>query len=824
MESDDEKKQSLRDRTTALRHRVLWWMHRYLAFDVAPPPEAFETTPTTLPESDAAPRPRLVTASTAKPSAATLRLTLPVLAKVIPTFAVGERIADVYDVIRVLHVGDLSTAYLAHHRYWDIDLIVKLPSPQLATVPSVLREWVAGANRWAELGVHPNIASCYCVQWVDGVPLALIEYVGTDSVREWITQGRYPGLRVALNVAIDVCHGLEHAHSRGVIHGNLTPDNILLTPQGSPKLSDFEMALAARSQPSTPATSVPDGLQAPLTARHLLCTPAYVAPERWEPAYTPQLSADVFALGICLYEMFFGRLPYASTTGAPRELPVADALCDGDAPPDALVAVLRHCLEWTPYRRPDSVGTVRAELSTLYESLFGAPGGQLSDQSRHAAEWNTKAVSHYLIGNEADADAAWAAALEVDPACLDAWFNRDIAAWRRGRLTDETVLQDLEAVQVAREDRWKLRYLLALVHHERGDLESAQAWLEQAERDRPSVAEVGAALAEIRTALNRTPAPPALVGEHREYVSAVGLRTDGRVALSATYDGTAAFWDVATGNPLRVFEGHDAPVSCVCLNADGSTLLTGSDDGTMRLWDTATGACRRVFETRSGRISSACLSPNGRRLLWASIQSSEHVEQLTLQLWDAQTGRHVRTFEGLTSAVKSVCITADGSWAVTGGDDQTVRVWEVETGACQQVFTGHSHYVSSVCISADNQLILSGSWDRTVRLWDVQSGELLRTFNGHAALVTSVCLSADAKWALSGSWDCTVRLWEVSTGRCVRTFRGHTGLVTGVALSADGRCGLSGSWDRTLRVWDTAADRREACQLRLSGGQGGTAC
>jgi WD40 repeat protein len=49
-------------------------------------------------------------------------------------------------------------------------------------------------------------------------------------------------------------------------------------------------------------------------------------------------------------------------------------------------------------------------------------------------------------------------------------------------------------------------------------------------------------------------------------------------------------------------------------------------------------------------------------------------------------------------------------------------------------------------------------------------------------------------------------------------------LVTGVALSADGRCGLSGSWDRTLRVWDTAADRREACQLRLSGGQGGTAC
>jgi len=845
-EAGQPKKSTWRQRTTALRRRVLWWMHRYLAFDVAPPaddPDADETA-AQAEEIRNAPRRRVVETPAPRLASAPVRRVVRASAETIPSFAAGDCIAEAYDVIEVVDAGDLRTTYLAHHRQWDIDLMIKLPSAQLATVPGMLREWLASAERWAGLGVHPNIASCYSVQSFDGIPLAVTEYVGGASLRAGMKRTRNTDLQVALNVAIDICQGLEHAHSRGVIHGSLAPDNILISSQGAVKLSDFDMAIAAGAHtelaavppPAALASATPVTLKlastpvvpapppAPVTpqpstvTRPLLCAPTYIAPERWAAGYTAQPAADVFALGVCLYELFFGRQPYANTAGAPCPLPSGETLLNGEAPPEALLGLLRRCVEWAPFRRPAGIEAVRYDLSALYENLFGAPGGQVADPAQQAAEWNTKAVSYYRMGNETDAEAAWASALAADPTCLEVWFNRDVTAWRRGGLTDEAVLEDLGAVLVPRAERWKVCLLLALVNQERGDLESAQAALEEAHQARPDVVEICVARDRLRAAYGSAPAPPAIVGEHREYVTALALSANLRDAVSASYDGTVTLWDIVAAAPARVFEGHSAPVSTVCFNAAGSLVLTGSDDGTLRLWDAASGVCQRIFDTHSGRISSACLSPDGRWLLWAGIHSSEHVEQMTLQVWDTNLGRHVRTFEGLTSAVKSVCCSADGYWAVSGGDDQTVRIWEIETGKCQQVFTGHGHYVSAVAISPDNRLILSGSWDRSVRLWDVESGRLLRTFDGHSALVTSVCLSADAHWALSGSWDSSVRLWEVSTGRCVRTFRGHKGLVTGVALSADGQWGISGSWDRTVRRWDTAPERREPSPLRLATG------
>ena len=494
IESGEGKKRSL-------RHRVLWWMHRYLAFDVALPEDTESSG--TMPRAEEAratpPWPAVTTLPGRPPEITTAHRVLRASAAAITSFAVGDCIADVYDVVQIVNAGDLSTAHLSHHRQWDIDLIVKVPSPGLVTMPEMLREWVAGVERWAGLGVHPHIASCYSLQWFDGIPLAVTEHVGSDSMLALMSQGRCADLRVALNVAIDVCDGLEHAHRRGLIHGTLTPGNILLTPQGSPKLSDFELAIALGVPPQrgSPTSGTPPPTSAPqvaLAARQLLVAPAYVAPERWGAAYMAQPAADVFALGACLYEMFFGRLPYASTAGAPQALPAAATLRNGDAPPEALLALLRRCVEWTPYRRPASVETVRDELCALSESLFGTPGGQHANPSQQAADWNTKAVSYHLMGNESDADEAWTSALAADPACLEAWFNRGIAAWRRGVVTDETVLEDLAAVAVSDAERCKAAQLLALIHHERGDLESALALLEQAHNERPDSVEISAAL------------------------------------------------------------------------------------------------------------------------------------------------------------------------------------------------------------------------------------------------------------------------------------------------------------------------------------------
>ena len=790
------------------RHRVQAWLHRYLALDVAPPPEADGRDPTLLAHNRAPARPVVDPGTLQASDVALSGRDAGDFAGDVPTLAAGACVGGVYEIVAALGGGRLSRVYRVHHRQWNTDLLMTLPSAELASAPVRLRQWLASLDRWAGLGVHPHIASCYSVQPIDGVPCVLTEFAEGGTLRTVMGQEDFSEVQMPLRVAIGVCLALEHAHSRGVIHGNITPDAILLTPQRSPKLSDFDLAAAQGA--AFPSASVTPG-------QREFDAPAYVAPECWAPTATAQPAADVFAFGVCLYEMLFGRPPFAATDGAPPAFPRLQVLRTGEPPPEALLELLRSCVDWVPLRRPPSIEAVRTALTDLYANLFGAAPASVEDTPSQAAEWNTKGVASYLAGGYADADAAWATALETHPGCLEAWFNRHVVRWRRGQVTDEALLDEIAVLRVAPADRWLTHYLLALVHHERGDLDAAVSALDRARQEAPESAVVAAAYDRLEDKRRALPQHRAVVGEHQEYVSAVGINADGRVAVSASDDGTAVLWEVATGSHLRVLTGHQGPVTTVVLDNERSMALTGGTDGTLRLWMTATGACRRVLDPHAGRISTAGLSADGRSIAWAGVRSSEQVEQITLQVWEANTGRQVRTFEGISKPVRSLCFSADGYWLVTGGDDQLVRLWSVETGVCERTFAGHEHFVSGVCISPDNRVILSGSWDRSVRLWDVEGGKLLRTFEGHTALVTSVCLSADVRWALSGSLDCTVRLWEVKTGRCLRTFQGHSGLVMGVAFSADGRWAVSGGWDRTVRIWATAADWREPCQLLVSG-------
>jgi len=794
------------------RDRALLWMNRYLAFNVQPrqrraAPAEFPETPRRTARAGSTERPR----DQERPHATTAQWRTPALrARTIPRFAAGDRIADAYEVREVVGAGDLNTVYVAHHPHWNIDLIVKVPNAQLLMVPAALRQLAARAERWAAISAHPNIASCYHIHWMDGVPVPMIERVDGGNLRLRIDEQRGVNLRTNLDVAIEMCHGLEHAHKRGVVHGSLQPGNVLFTLQGTVKLTDF--GVHAHGAPHAPRGGASDAGD-PVARWFLLRVADYVAPERWLHPTTADVHADIFALGVCLYEMFCGRRPYLSTAASRQDAPLPEA--GGDPLPETLASVMQRCVDWRRERRPDNVEHIRQQLSSLYEELFGGPSGRVTDQSRAADESNDKAVSYFYLGNYAEAEAAWGAALTADAAHLDTLFNRGLAQWRRGLLTDEAVVQQLDRVWVARSERWKARYLQALIHLERGDAESAVALLEQALRDRPGTEEVETALQRIATAPGAPPAAGAF-GEHAEYVSSVGISADGSIVVSGSYDRTATVWDAHSGERLRIFEGHDGPVSCVWLSADGRRALTGSDDRTMRLWDVESGQCERIFDGDVGRVSCLSLSEDGQLLLWAGMHSSQDIERITLQLWDVKSGRRLRTFEGHASAVKSAQLSADGRWAISGSDDQTVRVWNVGSGECERVLTGHQHFVSAVCFSADAQLILSGSWDQTLRLWDARSGKCVRSFAGHSALVSSVSLSADNRWALSGGWDCAVRLWDVGSGRCLRTFRGHASLVSAVALAPDGRSAVSGSWDNTLRRWHVPAPGADVCTLRLS--------
>ena len=123
--------------------------------------------------------------------------------------------------------------------------------------------------------------------------------------------------------------------------------------------------------------------------------------------------------------------------------------------------------------------------------------------------------------------------------------------------------------------------------------------------------------------------------------------------LTASSDGTAKLWVVASGECLRTFEGHRDDVMSAVFSPDGQEVLTASDDRTAKLWSAASGECLRAFKGHERSVSSAVFSPDGQEVLSASADR-------TAKLWSAASGESLRTLEGHEGAVSSAVFSLDG--------------------------------------------------------------------------------------------------------------------------------------------------------------------
>jgi WD40 repeat protein len=117
---------------------------------------------------------------------------------------------------------------------------------------------------------------------------------------------------------------------------------------------------------------------------------------------------------------------------------------------------------------------------------------------------------------------------------------------------------------------------------------------------------------------------------HSAEVSSVAYPPNGKVALSASFDGTLKLWDLATGRGSRALEGHSDLVTSVVFSSDGRSALSGSDDKTIKLWDVGTGREIRTFRGHSAKVNAVALSPDYKTVLSASADK-------TVKLWNMAT-------------------------------------------------------------------------------------------------------------------------------------------------------------------------------------------
>jgi len=680
---------------------------------------------------------------------------------------VGDTILGLYEVTGILGQGGMGRVYKIHHKSWNTDLAVKSPLPQLFAKEEAVENFVREAETWVNLNLHPNIVQCFYVRTIGGIPRIFAEFVPGGSLHEWIEKRKLTRLDQILDVAIQFAWGLHAAHEQGLVHQDVKPLNVLMTPDGVAKVSDFGLA---KSRPVTgdALKTGPDNL---VTMAGVF-TQAYCSPEQ---AQGKRLSrkTDIWSFGVSLLHIFAGQLTWKHGFRAAKILEEYQRFFGPKLAvqmPKRLAKLLEQCFKLNLGERPKDMAEVAAELQGIYRDECGAvyPRREPTTVLHLADSLNNRAVSMLDLYRMQEAENIFEKAIKSDPHHPEAAFNLGVIRWRLGKITDIELVGQLEEVRKTHKHDWRADYFLGLIQAERGDMKSAVPILEEA-------AKLSGQL-EVQTALNR-------------------IRN-------------------MAGNAPRcvhVFEGHAGLLTSVSLSADGQRVLLGSGK-TLQLWEVATGQCVQVFQGHAGVVTSVSLSADGR---WALSGGNDK----TLRLWEVATGQCMRIFDGHISGVRSVCLSADGRWALSGSLDKSLRLWDVTTGRCARVFQGHTGGVTSISLSMDERWALSGSWDTTLRLWEVDTGQCVRVFNGHTSGVSSVALSVDNHWALSGSFDATFRFWKVLTGQCVRTFEEHEDEVRPVSFGTDGRWALLGG-DKRLRLWNLAAlvdDRpRPELHTRLS--------
>jgi WD40 repeat protein/serine/threonine protein kinase len=681
---------------------------------------------------------------------------------------------------------------------------------------------------------HPNIAKVFDAGATEtGRPYFVMELVRGIRITEYCDENNLP-TEERLELFIQVCQAIQHAHQKGIIHRDIKPSNILVTLHDGvpvPKVIDFGIAKATE-QPLTDKT-----LFTEFSA--FIGTPAYMSPEQAEMSGLDiDTRSDVYALGVLLYEILTGTTPFDA-----RELMRA-----------GLDECRRTIREKEPARPSNRVATMAGAQLTATAQRRRTEAPRLIHSLRGDLDWivmkclEKDRTRRYATANDIAEDAQ--RFLEGDTVLARPPSNvyRLQKLLRRHRvvvtaaaliivslLTGITVSTWL-AVRAKRAER------SAESGQKQAELESASARLNE------YIADIN--LAQQSVAAGNHGRAVQLLHKHRPSARQPDLRgfewrylwqqtrgdehiafpNQGEDVQSVALSPNGEFLAVGSDRKLNIWRVSDKSLvhsqtqgaTSMRFLPDGKSLLAassgnmrgpggpGGPSGGIRMLNTEDWTERRILPGNSGPIA---LSRDGTRL---ATQSREGVPVRTVGTWET-----VRT---LRDAGSPFSISADGKKLAADSRDDGIKVWNIDSNDAGVVLNDSTNIFvrfrmeRTLAFSPDGKFIvaarnvLSERGVFVLSIWDSESGDEIATMPErieHTSSITGIAFSPDGRTFATASLDYSIRLWDFEKRQHLTTLQGHLNEVRAIAFSRDGQSIVSGARDGGVKLWPARAPQQD---------------
>lgn len=623
-----------------------------------------------------------------------------------------------YEVLERLATGGMGVVYKARDVRLGRAVAIKMIAGNRDVERSLARLYdEAGAIGRLQ---HPNIVQIFEVGEYRGQTFLALEYVDGGNLQHHLAQRR-PSHREAAELLARLARVMHYVHSRGIVHRDLKPANILLTADGSLKVTDFGVAKIHGASRDRTITG------------EFVGTPEYMAPEQCQSQRALGPATDVYALGVILHVLLTGSAPFEGDSVADllnkvlHEEPTPPSRRDATIPRDLDVICLK-CLQKEADRRYGSAEGLAEDLERFLErrpirARRSSTGERVILWGRRNPLAATLAIGLCLMVLSTTLFTSIVALLFRQLARDEAEARQSADRSRKTALVHQANAelsrdQATDALCLATRQRARLTAQRALDLCASGEVATGMVWLVEALR-LAEESQDGALESALRANLalwaDEMPQRVADIDVGRP-ICAAALRPDGKMLATGTRNGSVQLWDLGTGKSMGKPMGHhvfNAPstIWSVRFSPDGRRLATTAADDRLILWDVATQSMvgmprRQVYPTSTLRLAD----------VWTSVFSPDGIKIATgasdgkVRIFHVESGQLLHLLEGHSEGVLCAQFTPDGGRLLTGSRDGTALLWDTNTGQIKQpIFEQCDYWVQSLAIRGDGSVAAIGA-------------------------------------------------------------------------------------------------------------------